>query len=205
MELVVLVALGVVASPGVGQESTAEQPLPRAQALFAGEEGEKAAEAYETMVREEPENGDAWFHLGTCYFSSGADGGGPPGLQEGRFPGDGGGFLLSLRAAVAADSLRRKEETLSWLDRVVERGLPVGVLKGHPALADIRASLEGDPRYQAIVEKVKKRHFLAGTTPCTGSSISGLGSGSLRGLIQRSNDGGRTWATYFDATYVRTR
>jgi hypothetical protein len=63
--LVVAVGIGLILAPVA---AIADVPTMReADVLFAAQAWEKAAKAYASIVESDPENGRAWFRLGTAY------------------------------------------------------------------------------------------------------------------------------------------
>jgi tetratricopeptide (TPR) repeat protein len=134
------------------QEGSKSYTVEQANAFFQAKDWESAARAYESIVKQEPSNGQAWLQLGLSYHN----------LQK---------YDLAISAYEAADKLQfalarthynlacayslmnNKERAFEWLNKALEAGFAQAQsLEGDPDLANLR----DDPRFKHALEVADK-------------------------------------------------
>jgi hypothetical protein len=106
----------------------------------------RAAEAYQQVVRRNPQNAQAWFRLGVAAtnvqdFRRAAEAfekAGSLGLDQSP--------KMAWEAALAYARLKRADKTIDWLSTVVDGGLRSHILASTPEFEFLRA----DPSFQAL-------------------------------------------------------
>jgi hypothetical protein len=124
----------------------------------------RAAEAYQQVVRRNPQNAQARFAWGRGrqrpgYMARrrGVRESGPPGLAESP--------KMAWEAAVAYAKLKRGDKTIDWLSTVVDGGLRSHILTSTSEFEFLRA----DPSFQALVGRAA-----ANDRACSGAAHRGL-------------------------------
>lgn len=125
----------------------------------------RAAEAYQQIVRRNPQNAQAWFRLGVAAanvqdFRRAAEAfekAGSLGLAESP--------KMAWEAALAYAKLKRADKTIDWLSTVVDGGLRSHILTSTQEFEFLRA----DPSFQALVGRAA-----ANDRACSGAAYRGL-------------------------------
>jgi hypothetical protein len=109
----------------------------------------RAVEAYERVLRRDPGNAQAWFHLGVASAqvqdhrraAEAFEKAGSLGLSESP--------KMAWEAALAYARLKRADKTIDWLSTVVDGGLRSPILTSTPEFEFVRA----DPSFQALLAR----------------------------------------------------
>jgi hypothetical protein len=151
--LVVAVGIGLILAPVA---AIADVPTMReADVLFAAQAWEKAAKAYASIVESDPENGRAWFRLGTAYekldnwkdAATAWNKAGALGFAPARV-----NYNLARAEARSGDG----DRALELLEVAVEGGFAdLESLKNDAALDSIRST----PMFPVLVEAATKNRF----------------------------------------------
>jgi tetratricopeptide (TPR) repeat protein len=151
-----IAGIGLFVSAVIVPSASADSPSPeQAEMLFNAQAWEKAATAYAGIVDGDPDNGLAWFRLGTCHGNLGnwdeaanawrkAD---ALGVAPRRIK-----FDLARAEARVGDG----DRAIELLDVAVDAGFSdVESLKDDPALESVRHA----PMFPALVEAATKNRF----------------------------------------------
>ncbi len=149
--LVAAAALPAVAAP---EDPPADRD--RAEAATAAGDWAAAATAWEAVVAAAPDDGEAWFQLGTARVRLGEAAAALEAFARAE-PEGAPAYLLPLRRSYAEASLGRKAAALDDLEAASRAGLPPGVLSQHPGLAELRTELADEPRFQALLAADERR------------------------------------------------
>lgn len=142
-----VVSVLMVVPVGVAQEAP-KSAAEEAATFFQAQEWEKAAAAYEAIVKEEPKHAVAWFRLGVARQSLKQHEAAVEAYEEARKHG----FplaVLPLRAAIASTQLNRSEGAIEWLEKAVAAGLNPRLLKGLSELDPLRET----PQFQELLAR----------------------------------------------------
>ena len=141
--------LALLALPGSAQGQLPEHLRP-AFALLRSATGGEAVEAFEALVRDDPEDGEAWYGLGLAHHYAGDYHAAIRGhLVATQLIGAGHPFRVnaSYNMACAYARLERPERSLRWLHRARDLGFSDRALLARDA--DL-VPLRGDPRFEAL-------------------------------------------------------
>jgi tetratricopeptide (TPR) repeat protein len=143
----------------------AAPPAPDAQAqsadaYFSKQDWPDAEKAYAAIVVAEPGNGKAWFRLGVSRQSQGKFKEAVDAYLKAEAIGHNPVVMFNLATACAR--LGDKDDALGWLEKAVGAGFSqVQQAKSDPDLATLR----GDPRYQAALDKMEALAHPCETSP----------------------------------------
>lgn len=145
----------VVEMPAPAQ--SAPPSAQEANALFEAKKWPEAAQAYEAITKAEPNNGRAWFRLGTSLYSLGK-------YEQAASAFERAAELLNFQLAMynAAASymhLNNKPKAYEWLERAADAGFALPDLLNQDQ--DF-ASLRREPRYSELVKRIA-----VNAAPCT--------------------------------------
>ncbi len=147
------VALAAVLALAPARAVRAQTPPPQAPSasakadqLLAAMDWSRAADAYEQVVQQEPTNGRAWFRLGVARAHAGDDKRAVAAFEQAGKLGLDQSPKLAWEAALAYARLKKPEQVIDWLSRVVDGGLRPDVLT-HTAAFDF---MRDDPSFQAL-------------------------------------------------------
>lgn len=136
---------------------TSAQPSPRmvaANELFRARKFAEAAKALEAIVKDEPNNGRAWYQLGMSRFSLEQFEQAIEAFQKNVAIGNNSSAMYNMACAYAR--LGEKERALEWLEKSVASTAPPFL---NPADDIDLASLRDEARFKAIVTTLdKQRH-----------------------------------------------
>lgn len=167
--------LGFVLAVGLhaGAQTLTQKPaapprdpvLDEAERWLQNMDWSRAVETYERVLRRDPGNARAWFHLGvaaaqTQDFRRAAEAfekAGSLGLAESP--------KMAWEAALAYARLKRVDKTIDWLSTVVDGGLRSHILTSAPEFEFIRA----DPSFQALLSR-----SMGNDVSCSGAAHRGL-------------------------------
>ncbi len=153
--IIVSLALGCVFG---GAAQTVAPKIEAADAFYAAQKWEEAAQAYEAIAKADPANARAWFRAGTALHQQGKYSEAIGFYQKAIEHGTGKPVINFAMYNLAASYARlgEKAKALEWLSRVVTTS-PV-VSSGMSADSDF-ATIRSEPRFielAAIVEKSQK-------------------------------------------------
>jgi len=152
--VLVVAAAGVVAgSAGAQQAATI---LEEANAHYTAGEWAKAAAGYEAALKAQPKDGRAWNRLGASYANLKQYDRAIAAYRKGLAIGNNPIVMYNMACAYALSG--RPDSALAWLDRSAEGGYnQPDAMESDEDLASLRT----DPRYEALLEKVR-----IGAKPC---------------------------------------
>jgi hypothetical protein len=124
----------------------------------------RAAEAHERVLRRDPNNAQAWFHLGVASRTRRISAGRSRRSRR-RVARPSDSPKMAWEAAMANARLKRADRAIEWLSTVVDGGLRSQVLTSTPEFEFVRA----DPSFQALLSRA------AGSdVGCSGAAYRGL-------------------------------
>jgi hypothetical protein len=136
-----------------------DAPAP-AEAYFAKQDWPNAEKAYAAIVVADPGNGKAWFRLGVARQFQGKFKEAVEAYLKAEAMGHNPVVMFNLATAYAR--LGNKEEALGWLEKAAGAGFSqVQQAKSDPDLATLR----GDARYQAVLDKMEALAHPCETSP----------------------------------------
>ncbi|HSS20043.1 MAG TPA: tetratricopeptide repeat protein [Pyrinomonadaceae bacterium] len=151
-----LLSVLFVGSTGAYAQAPA-QPSPQmaaANELFRAQKFADAAKAYEAIVKDEPNNGRAWYQLAMSRFSLEQFAQAIDAFQKNVAIANNSSAMYNMACAYAR--LGQKEKALEWLKKSIESKVPPFV---NPADDTDLAGLRDDPRFKEIVVALdKQRH-----------------------------------------------
>ena len=147
--LVLSLFLGGAVCLASAEPVTAEQ----ANALYQKQQWAEAAAAYQALVRRTPEDGQAWYRLGTARYQlkqyHQAEAAWEKADQHGFYP-----FLVRYNLGAVNALEGHKARAFRWLDKAIAAGFTSDkTLESDPDLQ----SLRGDRRFAALVLEVKRK------------------------------------------------
>ena len=157
--LFVVSVLALAAQPFVAQSQSSGQPSPaalKAAELFQNQKWTEAVAAYKALTEAEPGNGNAWYRLGASLsaLNQHQEAVGPLQKAAEILRGPAAAYLLGATYA----QLNEKEKAFASLSQAAAAGFAqLNRLKSDPSLASLRS----DPRYEKLVEDVRRT-----LTPC---------------------------------------
>ena len=124
---------------------------PEADTMYQSGKWKEAAAAYEEITRNEPDNGQAWFRLGTSLHSVGDYRGALVAFQHGEAINHNPLVMFSLAESFAR--LGEKNNAFEWLERSAQAGFAqIARLKGDADLSEMRS----DPRFAELLKTVDR-------------------------------------------------
>jgi tetratricopeptide (TPR) repeat protein len=153
---VVLLSVLFLANTAAFAQATAQPSaqMVAANELLRAQKFAEAAKAYEAIVKDEPNNGRAWYQLGVSRFSLAQFELAIDAFQKNVAIGNNSSAMYNMACAYAR--LGNKEKALEWLKKAVESKAPPFV---NPADDADLASLRDDARFKEIVTALdKQRH-----------------------------------------------
>lgn len=144
-----LLLAAVLATPAFARQTS---PSETANAAYAAQEWDKAAAAYESVTKSEPENGQAWYRLGSALMRLGTYDKAATALEHAEKLGFAPPFT-SYNLACAEARLGHTDDALAWLGKSVDAGFaqPNAITSD-----DDLASLRDDARFKEIVERADR-------------------------------------------------
>ena len=144
----------------IGQNQTGDATMKEANALLQAKKYEEAARAFETIVKAEPRNADAWHRLGVALGS----------LQKYEQAADAYLKCIALRGyapsmynlACTYARLNQKEKAFEWLIKSLQEGFALHDLIATDEDLD---SLRDDPRFEEVTSLIEKRKFPCQSRP----------------------------------------
>jgi tetratricopeptide (TPR) repeat protein len=145
--------------------SLAQQPAPpaanaavtAAEEFFQKKDWPNAIKAYQALATQEPSNGRYWYRLGMAYFGQANYQQAAEALRKAEAIGHNPTVMYNLACTYAR--LNEKDQAFDWLNQTAQRGFrQAQMLETDNDLAGLRA----DPRFPALLEKVR-----ANAQPCT--------------------------------------
>ena len=153
------IALGLVlgAASGPRAQTAAQRPaspardpvLDEADRWLQNMEWSRAAEAYERVLRRDPNNAQAWFHLGVASSHTQDLRRAVEAFEKAGSLGLSDSPKMAWEAAMANARLKRGDRAIEWLSTVVDGGLRSAILTATPEFEFIRA----DPAFQALLAR----------------------------------------------------
>ena len=135
-----------------------------ADQLLAAMDWSRAADAYQQVVQQEPANGRAWFRLGVARAHTGDDKRAVEAFERAGKLGLDQSPKVAWEAALAYARLKKEEQTIDWLSRVVDGGLRPAVLARTSAFDFMR----DDPSFQALTARATANDTRTCGTPAYG-------------------------------------
>lgn len=169
------IALGLVLGAGSvpSAQTLTPQPAPptrdpaldEADRWLQNMEWSRAAETYERVLRRDPNNAQAWFHLGVAAAQVQDLRRAVEAFEKAGSLGLADSPKMAWEAALASARLKRADKAIEWLSTVVDGGLRSQVLVSTPEFEFVRA----DPSFQALLSRA------AGSdVSCSGAAHRGL-------------------------------
>lgn len=156
----ILAALSIASGPRACSGATAAAPTPtvgRADSLFARQDWKGAAAAYGAIVKEDSENGFAWFRLGASLRAGGDYDGAIDAYKKAEAIRHNPLAMFQLASAYAHE--KRDDLAFEWLTRAADAGF-----RWHQVYIDDPdfARLRSDPRFVAVETLIQQN-----SSPCT--------------------------------------
>jgi tetratricopeptide (TPR) repeat protein len=157
-----LLAAGPRAYAGAGAAARTAPTVARADSLFARQDWKGAASAYGAIVKEDPENGFAWFRLGASLRAGGDYEGAIDAYKKAEAIRHNPLAMFQLASAYAHE--KRDDLAFEWLTRAADAGF-----RWHQVYLDDPdfARLRPDPRFVAVETLIQQN-----SSPCTQRSES---------------------------------
>ncbi|MCI0488124.1 MAG: tetratricopeptide repeat protein [Blastocatellia bacterium] len=142
--------LSAASTPGRSQAGA--DALKEANDLFQAQDWAKAAKAYESITKEQPSNGIAWYRLGYALHAMGKYDGAVEAYQK----------VIAIRSnplaiynlACAYSRLNEKDKAFEWLNKLLQTGFKASQpLKTDEDFANLRS----DPRFKELVATAEKK------------------------------------------------
>jgi peptidase M23-like protein/tetratricopeptide repeat protein len=140
--------------PALAPAQSESPAMHDALALYRAGKFAEAAKAYETVTRQEPDNGTAWYQWGQSLWEIGETARAVEVLQKAdpllsAMPMMQAGVRFRVGRAYAR--LKEREKAFEWLGRAMDSGFPnFQLFSTDPDVA----TLKGDPRYQKIYDQL---------------------------------------------------
>ncbi len=164
LAIAILAAAGPFAAPpralAADKAPSKAVTFEEANRYFAAQEWAKSAEAFSALVKADPSNGRAWYRLGAAYANMKQYDQAIAAYRRGVAIGQNPFVMYNLACAYALSG--GADSAFAWLDRAAAGGYRQP--DAMDADADL-APLRSDPRYAALVEKVRRN-----ATPCAFSA-----------------------------------
>jgi hypothetical protein len=142
---------------GAGPAASKAPTVGRADSLFARQDWKGAAAAYGAIVKEDPENGFAWFRLGASLRAGGDTEGAIDAYKKAEAIRHNPLAMFQLASAYAHE--KRDDLAFEWLTRAADAGFRwIQVYLDDPDFARLRP----DPRFVAVETLIRQN-----SSPCT--------------------------------------